>query len=97
MKFDDDRVGRKKRLESRHILPDDISTPIQAVESPIHIGHSNKITSKRIQFPLVHAWAVTIHKEQGKTEQRLVLSCKGTFGADQLYTQEPKISVVYIY
>lgn len=44
IKFDDERVGRKKRLESRSILPDDISTPIQTVESPIYIGHSNKVT-----------------------------------------------------
>lgn len=86
IKFDDERDGRKKRLESRSILPDDISTPIQTVESPIHIGHSNKVTSKRIQFPLVHAWAVTIHKEQGKTEETLVLSCKGNFNAGQFYT-----------
>ena len=38
------------------------------------------------QFPLVHAWGVTIHKEQGKTEDKLVLSCKGSFNAGQFYT-----------
>jgi hypothetical protein len=34
----------------------------------------------------VHAWGVTIHKEQGKTEDKLVLSCKGSFDAGQFYT-----------
>jgi hypothetical protein len=56
------------------------------VELPIRIGNNNKVTSKRTQFPLVHAWGVTIHKEQGKTEDKLVLSCKGSFNAGQFYT-----------
>ena len=32
------------------------------------------------------AWAVTIHKEQGKTEDQLVVSSSGTFHAGQFYT-----------
>ena len=52
----------------------------------MRIGNNNKVTSKRTQFPLVHAWGVTIHKEQGKTEDKLVLSCKESFNAGQFYT-----------
>jgi hypothetical protein len=86
IKFDDERIGRKKRRVSKAILLDDISTPIPTVELPIRIGNNNKVTSKQTQFPLVHAWGVTIHKEQGKTEDKLVLSCKGSFNAGQFYT-----------
>ena len=86
VKFTDTRVGRRIRLQSRRILPDDSSTPIPTVETQIRIGKFSKITAKRIQFPLCLAWAVTIHKEQGKTEDQLVVSCKGTFHAGQFYT-----------
>lgn len=50
------------------------------------LGKYSKVTSKRVQFPLVPAWAVTIHKEQGKTEEKLVISCKGAFQTGQFYT-----------
>ena len=46
IKFDDERIGRKKRQVSKANLPDDISTPIPTVELPIRIGN-NKVKSKR--------------------------------------------------
>lgn len=86
--FDDSRVGKQTRSQSRGIIPHDLntSTPICRVESQMKLGKYSKVTSKRVQFPLVLAWAVTIHKEQGKTEETLVISCKGTFQAGQFYT-----------
>ncbi len=88
VKFDDDRVGKKKRTENKAILPNSMkeSTPIPQVEVPISLKRSSKITSKRTQFPLTHAWGMTIHKEQGKTEDTLVLSAKGSFRPGQFYT-----------
>ena len=88
VKFDDEKVGQKRRLELRTVLTDryEGSTPIPQVEVPFTIGKSSKITSKRTQFPLTHAWAITIHKEQGKTEDVLVLSVKGSFNPGQFYT-----------
>ena len=88
VKFDDINVGHKRRTELRNILKnyDKDCTNIPQIEVPFTIGKSSKITSKRIQFPLTHAWAVTIHKEQGKTEDTLVLSVKGSFHPGQFYT-----------
>lgn len=86
VKFNDERVGKRNRLQSTRILRDDVSTPVPQVESQVRFGKHSKITAKRTQFPLCLAWAVTIHKEQGKTEDELVVSCKGTFHAGQFYT-----------
>lgn len=86
VKFNDERVGKRNRLQSSRILIDEISTPIPQVETQIRFGKHSTVTVKRTQFPLCLAWAVTIHKEQGKTEDQLVVSCKGTFHAGQFYT-----------
>lgn len=86
VRFDNERVGRKRREEHHSVLPHTCkdSTPISQVEIPIPLGKSKWISSKRTQFP--HAWGLTIHKEQGKTEDLLVLSMKGSFHAGQFYT-----------
>lgn len=67
VRFDNERVGRKRREEHHSVLPHTCkdSTPISQVEIPIPLGKSKRISSKRTQFP--HAWGLTIHKEQGKT------------------------------
>jgi ATP-dependent exoDNAse (exonuclease V) alpha subunit len=51
---------------------------------------SNKITTKTLgsftQFPLRLSWAITIHKSQGKTFQRIILDLqRGTFSPGQTY------------
>jgi ATP-dependent exoDNAse (exonuclease V) alpha subunit len=38
------------------------------------------------QFPLILAWAITIHKSQGKTLERVIIDLgTGAFAAGQLY------------
>lgn len=83
VKFLEGRVGKRNILQSKGILIDNLSTPIPQVETQVRFGIHAKVTAKRTQFPLCLAWAVTIHKEQGKTEEQLVVSCKGTFRAGQ--------------
>ena len=86
IKFDDDRVGKKCRALNKGLLNGSLSTPIPAVENQVRLGKYSKVTAKRKQFPLALAWGGTIHKEQGKTEDRVVLSCKGPFQPGQFYT-----------
>ena len=85
VKFDDDRVGQNCRKEDTHRFNHG-STPIPMIESKICLGRYSKVTRKRTQFPLALAWAVTIHKEQGKTENMLALSCEGNLQAGKFYT-----------
>ena len=88
VQFDEDRVGRRCRALSRGLVGEHAtSTPIPAVESPIYFSRrSKKVTKKRTQFPLDLAWGVTIHKEQGKTEDTAVVCCDGNFNKGQFYT-----------
>ena len=86
VKFDEDRVGRNCRRAFRGTLPNREWTPMSSVEIHKRLGRYSKITAKRVQFPIKLTWALTIHKEQGKTEDGLVLSCAGTFRSGQFYT-----------
>lgn len=44
------------------------------------------ITASRRQYPLVLAWAITIHKSQGQSIDRLSVNLSRTFAAGQVYT-----------
>ena len=46
----------------------------------------SEVTGTFRQFPLMLAWAITIHKSQGKTFERVIIDIgKGTFAHGQLY------------
>ena len=86
IQFDNSRVGHKCCSAHRHVLPGGLSTPIDAAQVQVQLTTYSKVTAKRTQFPLALAWAITIHKVQGKTEDQLVVSCDGSFHAGQFYT-----------
>jgi ATP-dependent DNA helicase PIF1 len=46
---------------------------------------NGNVLATRVQFPLILAWAVTIHKAQGKTIPRLYVDMAGIFEAGQAY------------
>ena len=79
VRFNDEKVGTRNRLQSTRIKRDNVPTPLPQTESQVRFGRHTKITAKRSQFPLCLAWAVAIHKEQGKTEVEIVVSVKGSF------------------
>ena len=81
--FDEDRVGRRRRQKLKHLIPDEVSVPIAAIEV---LAKYKRVCSKRVQFPLALAWAITIHKAQGKTVDKLVVSMVGNFRCGQLVT-----------
>lgn len=48
-------------------------------------GYDGSVHATRTQIPLILAWAVTIHKSQGKTIQRLKVNLAGVFSTGQTY------------
>jgi DNA replication protein DnaC len=51
------------------------------VETPIN----RIVRASRQQIPLILSWAITIHKSQGQTIERLKVDCRKIFATGQLY------------
>ena len=75
VKFDSDRIGTKTR--SSQSIPPQYSgcVPIKPRKETFKVK-GKEYTTTREQIPLKLAWAVTIHKVQGQTTERAVISMK---------------------
>ena len=89
VQFDNPVVGAKTRASSKHVsetrrFPQ--ATPIERSEISFTVHKKNRgLTITRHQFPLKLAWACTIHKVQGLTVSRIVVSFKHRFNDGQAY------------
>ena len=75
IKFDDDSAGLK-RIGTDKFARQNNCIPIERVEAKIKV-RTTKLSSpeiKRTQFPLMLAWACTVHKVQGKQFKEIVIS-----------------------
>jgi ATP-dependent DNA helicase PIF1 len=48
-------------------------------------GPNDKLVGSRVQIPLTHAWAVSIHKSQGLSLDRVRIEFRGCFESGQAY------------
>jgi len=81
VKYDNPKVGRKAAKEAR---TGDLCL-IKKQEVKFCVGRNRASEVTRSQFPLLLAWASTIHKVQGFTVSEIVISFQGHYVCGQAY------------
>ena len=92
IKFDDDKAGQNMINNSNNQYAKEHKVvPVEPILTKIKV-RPNKPSSpeiQRIQFPITLAWACTVHKVQGLTMDRIVISChlnkQRSFNYGQIY------------
>ena len=90
IKFDDENAGRNLSMSNR-IGRENGWIPVVQTDTLIKVKHRNvnSPTIRRTQFPLTLSWACTVHKVQGLSLERAVISFdllkQKSFNAGQMY------------
>ena len=77
------------KRDSDNFAKVNVVIPLERIELDIMLSKSSTIFVERTQFPIILAWACTIHKVQELTLPNLAISLQlhkqTTFGAGQFY------------
>ena len=92
--FDNETVGKKAMQSSQYKQNYPNAVPITRIEARFNIGRRNAVSATRRQFPLILAWATTIHKVQGLTTDKIVVSFAGRFSGGQAYVALSRVKTL---
>ena len=88
VKFDNSDVRQGAKSQSLYKKVNRNAVPIVPFQVSFQINSSSSCTASRLQFPLKLSWAVTIHKCQGLTLDKIVVDMspnKGKYHPGQAY------------
>ena len=98
VKFDNEAAGRESRKQNPMLLRKyPTGTVIKKKEQDYSLARTKGLissTAKLIQYPIVLAWAVTVHKFQGQTvpsPQKVVIDLRSVFEAAQAYVMMSRV------
>ena len=95
VKFDHSQVGAKAIAQSQCRSQYPEAVPISRHEAVFCIGKNKAAEVSRRQFPLVLAWATTIHKVQGLTMDQIVVDMVDkVFDARQAYVAFSRVKML---
>lgn len=96
--FDAERIGAIARQNSHYHSEYPNAVPISQHEAVFSIGRNKAVEVSRRQFPLVLAWATTIHKVQGLTMDHIAVDMKGSaFSAGQAYVALSRVKRLNVF
>lgn len=98
VKFEDDSIGIKQKNADIYGKHKNV-VPITKSETNIFLKRSaSSVTIKRTQFPLMLAWACTVHKVQGKQFPEVVVSFnllkQRSFNYGQMYVALSRVTAM---
>ena len=94
VQFDNQSVGRSAKAENpyRSRYPGCVDIRRQSIN--FNFGKGKTVVMTRSQFPVLLAFACTIHKCQGATLDSIVVSMKSRFGAGQAYVAMSRVKTL---
>lgn len=82
LRFHDSAIGRPQKVKSGEYKD---AVPIFPDEIDVSVGKNHAISVKMKQFPITLCFACTIHKVQGLSLDKIVVSFEGNYRAGQAY------------